>query len=46
VRAASDRVVTAALTRYLLEEVGALFDVYCGTIVDLLQLVEAGRPRT
>lgn len=38
VRAASDRVVTVALTRYMLEDVGVPFEAYSGTIFDLLQL--------
>lgn len=42
VRAAPDRVVTVALTRYLLEDVGTPFEVYCGTIFDLLQLKGSG----
>ena len=44
VRAASDRVVTVALTRYRLEEVGFPFEAYCGTIFDLLQLKGDGQP--
>jgi len=43
VRAASDRVVTVALTRYLLDEVGLPFDAYCDTIFDLLQLKGTGQ---
>lgn len=38
VRAASDRVVTVALTRYLLDDIGMPFEAYYGTIFDLLQL--------
>ncbi len=44
VRAASDRVVTVALTRYLLDDVGMPFEAYYGTIFDLLQLKVPGQP--
>jgi hypothetical protein len=43
VRAASDRVVTVALTRYLLDDVGMPFEAYYGTIFDLLQLKGPGQ---
>ncbi|HPF41741.1 MAG TPA: hypothetical protein PK093_24140 [Phycisphaerae bacterium] len=43
VRAASDRVVTVALTRYTLVELGAPFDVYVEPIFDLLQFRSQGQ---
>jgi hypothetical protein len=44
VRAAADRVVTVALTRYLLDDVGMPFEAYCGTIFDFLRLKGFGPP--
>jgi hypothetical protein len=44
VRAASDRVVTVALTRYILDDAGMPFDGYYGTIFNLLQLKGLGQP--
>jgi hypothetical protein len=44
VRASSDRVVTVALTRYMLDDVGMSFDIYSATIFDLLQLKGPGQP--
>ena len=44
VRAAPAKVVTVALTRYFLEEVGSPFEAYAGTIFDLLQVKTSGSP--
>ena len=44
VRAGSDRVITVALTRYLLDDVGMPFEAYYGMIFDLLQLKGSGQP--
>ena len=38
IRATATKVVTVALTRYFLEEVGAPFDAYAGLIFDLVQV--------
>jgi hypothetical protein len=43
VRAASDRVVTVALTRYMLDDAGMAFENYSGTVFDLLQLKGYGQ---
>jgi len=44
VRVAPAKVVTVALTRYFLEEVGSPFDAYAETMFDLMQVKNPGGP--
>jgi hypothetical protein len=46
IRVASTKVVTVALTRYFLEEVGVPFDVTAGLIFDMLQVKNPNGPPT
>ncbi len=38
IRSTKNKIVTVALTRYSLEEVGAAFEIYAGIIFDLVQV--------
>lgn len=44
IRATPAKVITVAVTRYFLEEVGSPFETYCGIIFDYLQVKNARGP--